>query len=76
MKIREATRADLTAIVALLAEDKLGQHREDTRAAGAAAYAAAFEEMALNPAVELLVMEAPDGEVVGTRHLSWLRFLT
>ncbi|MEO1471116.1 MAG: GNAT family N-acetyltransferase [Pseudomonadota bacterium] len=52
VRIREATGADLDAIVALLADDPLGATRE---APGDLAYARAFAAMAAQPGNTLLV---------------------
>ena len=54
MIFRDATRADVPAIVALLADDPLGKGRES---AAAAAYLIAFDEIAANPAHQLIVGE-------------------
>ena len=73
MIIREATQADLPAVVALLADDDLGAHRE---APGDPAYEAAFLEIDRDPRHVLLVAEAEDGAVVATVQLSFLPCLT
>lgn len=65
--MRDATGADLPAIVALLADDKLGSTRED--AADLAPYQAGFAEVEADPNQRLIVAER-DGETVGTFQLS------
>ena len=68
--IRRATREDLPAIVALLADDALGARRERAELPLAAGYVAAFEAIERDPHCELLV--ACDGEqVVGTLQLDF-----
>ena len=57
---REATRADVPAVVALLADDMLGQRRES---AGAAPYLAAFDAMQDEGGNRLVVADE-DGRVV------------
>lgn len=65
--IRPATRDDVGAIVAMLADDPLGAGREDP--ADTQAYAAAYDRVAADPAQHLVVAER-DGAVVGTLQLS------
>lgn len=57
VNFRDATRADVAGIVAMLADDPLGQGREG---ADLALYLAAYDEIAANPAHQLIV-----GEVAG-----------
>ncbi|HEY6745515.1 MAG TPA: GNAT family N-acetyltransferase [Mycobacteriales bacterium] len=71
--LREAVRADVPALVSLLAQDQLGARRDGI--AGAAdlrAYEAAFEEIDRDPAHLLVVAETPAGAVAGTMQLSVL----
>jgi hypothetical protein len=65
--IRTATRADVPAMVAMLADDPLGAAREDP--ADTQTYAAAYDRVAADPAQRLVVAER-DGRVVGTLQLS------
>ena len=67
--LRDATPADLPAIVAMLADDKLGSTREDTE--DMAPYEAAFAEVEADPSQRLIVAER-DGVVVGTFQLSFI----
>lgn len=76
MTIRKATSADLSAIVALLANDPLGQKREDFRDPLPDSYIKAFQVIAADPHQELMVMEGPDGQVIGTLQLSFIQYLT
>lgn len=73
MNIREATRADLPAIVALLHEDAIREI--DETAVPTEAYLPAFDEIAADAHQQLLVGEV-DGEVVATGQLTWVRHLT
>ena len=68
LAIRPATEADLPAIVALLADDVLGQSRESP---GDPAYAAAFAAIAANPNDRVMVAER-DGRIVGCLQLTFL----
>jgi GNAT superfamily N-acetyltransferase len=73
--IRRATRADIPAIVHLLADDPLGQKRERDEDPIPDAYYAAFERIDADPRNRLVVVEAL-GEVVGTLQLTMLPYLT
>jgi GNAT superfamily N-acetyltransferase len=68
--LREATREDLPALVALFAEDALGTGKDDA-GAELGPYLRAFEAMAADPAHLLVAVECA-GEVVGTLQLSVL----
>jgi GNAT superfamily N-acetyltransferase len=67
---RLAGRADVPAIVALIADDQLGAVRETVGEEVDAAYWRAFEAIDADPNNELVVAEA-DGEVVGTCQLTF-----
>ena len=75
VKIRQARNEDLAAIVALLADDPLGQQREDASDPLPSGYQQAFEEIEDDPGQSLLVAEF-DGRIVGTLQLSVLPNLT
>ncbi|HEX9839674.1 MAG TPA: GNAT family N-acetyltransferase [Anaerolineales bacterium] len=68
---RHATRADLPAIVRMLADDELGSQRERYVVPIPESYYAAFEEINNDPNHELIVAEL-NGEVMGTLHLMFL----
>lgn len=75
---REAQEADLPAIVALLADDPLGKHREMAQQPNAnipAAYRAAFDAIAADPRNELFVADA-GGQVVGCLQLTYTPGMT
>lgn len=69
VQVRRATREDVPAIVALLADDPLGAAREDLR--DPTAYLVAFEAVDADPAHELVVLD-DGGVVVGTLQLTLL----
>jgi len=73
--IRPATRADIPAIVHLLADDPLGQLRERDEDPVPDAYYEAFEQIDGDPRHQLIVVEA-QGEVVGALQLTMLPYLT
>lgn len=72
MIFRAATRADVPAIVALLADDPLGKGREG---AAPEIYLAAFDEIAANPMHQLIIGEDA-GRVVATAQLTILAGLS
>ena len=65
--IRPATKGDIGAIVALLADDPLGSERETTD--DLAPYEAAYARVAADPA-QHLVVAGRAGRVVGTLQLT------
>ena len=69
--LRTAVRADVPALVALLADDDLGRGRETTpeTAGNASPYLRAFDLLDADPG-ELLVAAVLDDAVVGTLQLS------
>ena len=71
IRIRAAERGDLSAIVALLAEDQLGQGREDASEPLAACYVDAFDALTDDPNQELIVLDG-GGTIVATMQLSFL----
>lgn len=66
---RDANPGDLPAIVALLAEDTLGEKREDASVPLDPGYEAAFAAIRSDPGQRLIVAEL-EGRVVGTMQLS------
>lgn len=72
VSFRLARREDVAAIVALLADDPLGQGREGL---DLAPYLEAFEEIAANPMHQLIVGESA-GEIVATCQLTLLAGLS
>lgn len=69
--MRRATRADLPAIVAMLADDTLGATREDASLPLKAAYLDAFDAIERDGNQHLAVAEEK-GLVVGCLHLTFL----
>jgi GNAT superfamily N-acetyltransferase len=66
---REAVRADLPAVLALLADDVLGKSRDFTEVD--AAYEKAFADIAADPRNQLIVADAA-GEVLGCMQLTYI----
>lgn len=72
VQFRPATRADIAAVVALLADDILGQTREQP---DLAPYLAAFGQMQAEGANHLIVGEQ-DGRVVATYQITFIQGLS
>ncbi|MBQ0904666.1 GNAT family N-acetyltransferase [Micromonospora sp. U21] len=66
---REAVRADLPAVIALLADDVLGKARDFTTVDEA--YERAFADISADPRNHLIVAEQ-DGELVGCLQITYI----
>ncbi|MGW4499925.1 N-acetyltransferase family protein [Micromonospora sp. NPDC004336] len=66
---REAVRADLPAVLALLADDVLGRSRDFTEVD--AAYEKAFADISADPRNQFVVADA-GGELVGCMQLTYI----
>lgn len=71
LAIRPATEADLPEIVAMLADDVLGQSRESPGEPLDPAYSTAFAAIAANPNDRVVVAER-NGRIVGCLQLTFL----
>ncbi len=71
MNIRDAVRADLPAIVALLADDRLGRGRETADLSDMEPYYRAFDAIASDSSTRLIVGEA-DGVIVATLQVTFI----
>ncbi|MEL6696046.1 MAG: GNAT family N-acetyltransferase [Bacteroidota bacterium] len=76
MQIRIAHREDVIYIVALLADDKLGQQREHFEDPLPERYYRAFARIEADSNQHLVVMEHSSGQVIGTLQLSIIPYLT
>jgi GNAT superfamily N-acetyltransferase len=76
MKFRKAVRGDVPFIVQMLANDKLGQLREDYRSPLPEIYYSAFEQIDNDSNQELIVIENDSNEIIGTLQLSFIQYLT
>ena len=69
VSIRRARRDDVAAIVAMLADDRLGSARERIEDPLPPSYFSAFEAVDRDPKIQLVVAENGDGEVIGCLQL-------
>jgi len=72
---RKAVAADLSAIVAMLADDPLGAAREDASLPLAQGYVDAFKAIDADPN-QLLAVAVDGGEVIGTLQITFLAGLS
>jgi len=72
VRIRPARRADVFAIVAMLADDHLGAGREKLEDPLPESYYAAFDALEHSPHIQMVVAEDHDGRVVGCLQLAVL----
>ena len=75
MIFRKATRNDVPAIVQMLADDILGSTREEYADPLPGSYYRAFEIIDRDPAQELIVVEDPSGDIIGTLQLTHIQYL-
>lgn len=73
--LRDAVKADLEAIVALLADDPIAAARETPTDPLPPAYAAAFEAMTASPGNVVILAEA-EGRIAGCLQLTFIPGLT
>jgi len=76
LTFRRATRDDLTAIVALLADDPLGSQRERFVVPLPQSYVAAFAAIDRDPNNELIVVDVEQRSVVGVLQLTFIPYIT
>lgn len=76
LHFRKAQKSDVPLIVEMLANDKLGQLREDYRLPLPDTYYQAFDHINSDSNQELMVVEDEKSEVIGTLQLSFIPYLT
>lgn len=76
MKFRKATKQDVKAIVAMIADDELGKTRENFQDPLRKEYLLAFDNISSDNNQELIVVENEDEEIIGTLQLSFNQYLT
>ena len=72
LTFRPAARADLPVLVGMLADDPLGQTREQATEPLPEAYELAFAAIDADPHNELIAVEDGDGSVVATLQLTFI----
>jgi len=76
MIFRKATKKDVPFIVQLIADDKLGNLRENYQELLPESYFIAFENINADANQELIVVENKAHKIVGTLQLSFIQYLT
>ena len=76
MRIMLASKDDIPAIVAMLANDPLGRNREEFQDILPEPYYKAFKKINQDPNQELIVGESESGEIIATLQLSFIQYLT
>jgi GNAT superfamily N-acetyltransferase len=76
LTFRAATREDVAAIVALLADDPLGAQRERNSVPLPGDYHSAFEAIERDPNNELVVVEDAGHRIVGVLQMTFIPYLT
>ena len=75
LKFRTAEEADIASLVAMLADDELGQQREDLSFPLNQNYLAAFSAINRDDNNQLIVVEA-NNELIGMLQLTFIPYLT
>ena len=76
MTFRKAQKSDVPEIVKLLSDDALGRIRELYTDPIPEVYYTAFDRINANENENLLVIENPEGEIIGTLQLTFLQHLS
>jgi GNAT superfamily N-acetyltransferase len=76
MKFRKATEQDISIIVEMISDDKLGKERENFQVPLPTAYLKAFEKINSDENQELIIVENHNSEVIGTLQLTFIQYLT
>ena len=75
LTFREATQTDIPTLVSLLADDPLGQEREDSSSPLNKRYLEAFQQIDHDPNNELIVV-AHENTIIGMLQLTFIPYLT
>ena len=76
MTFRKATEKDVSIIVEMIADDELGEKRENFQNPLPKEYQKAFERINSDENQELIVVENGNSEIIGTLQLSFIQYLT
>ncbi len=75
LNFREALESDLPCLIEMLADDELGQQREDTTCPPNQNYLSAFIRISRDPNNQLMVVEL-EQRIVGMLQLTFISYLT
>ncbi|MBT2622534.1 GNAT family N-acetyltransferase [Chryseobacterium sp. ISL-6] len=75
LHLRKATLTDLMTIIEMLADDILGQSREEVSVPLDERYVSAFKAIDQDPNQDLVVLVNDHDEVLGTLQLTYLQYL-
>ncbi len=76
INFRKANEADVSKIVAMIADDELGKTRENFQIPLPEEYILAFKAIDDDKNQELIVVENEEAEIIGTLQLSFIQYLT
>ena len=76
MIFRKARVNDVSAIVEMIADDKLGKQRENFQVPLPSEYLKAFENINADSNQELIVLEDENSEIIGTLQMTFIQYLT
>jgi ribosomal protein S18 acetylase RimI-like enzyme len=76
MNFRKATTNDISDIIKMMAEDELGQKRENFQNPLPTSYLEAFKKIDADKNQELIVVENNDLEIIGTLQITYIQYLS
>ena len=76
MNFRKASEMDISIIVEMIADDKLGKKRENFQNPLPNEYLNAFKTINSDENQELIVVENEKSEIIGTLQLTFIQYLT
>ena len=76
MNFRKATEQDMPTIIEMIADDELGEKRENYQTPLPIAYLNAFTNINSDQNQELIVVENKANELIGTLQLTFIQYLT
>lgn len=75
MNIRRATEKDISKVIELLADDKLGEKREQNKEPLPDFYMEAFKVINSDKNQELIIVEDKNNEIIGTFQLTFIQYM-
>jgi len=76
LKFRIAKKDDVPFIISMIANDKLGNLRENYKEPLPEKYYQAFTNIDNDPNQELIIVEDDNNQIIGTLQLSFIQYLT